>query len=39
MDTNKFIWEPECHIGFKEIVEQEIFVDRVYEKFYLKNKT
>jgi FkbM family methyltransferase len=34
MDTNKFIWEPECHVGFKEIVEQEIFVDRVYEKFF-----
>jgi len=34
MDTSKFIWEPECHEGFREIVEQEIFVDRVYEKFF-----
>lgn len=34
MDTNKFIWQPECHARFREIVEQEIFVDKVYEKFF-----
>ena len=34
MDTSKFIWEPECHEGFKEIVEKEIFIDKVYEKYF-----
>lgn len=34
MDLNKFIWEPECHEGFKEIVEKEIFIDRIYERYF-----
>ena len=34
MDTSKFIWEPECHEGFKEIVEKEIFIDKVYERYF-----
>ena len=34
MDTSKFIWEPECHEGFKEIVEKEIFIDIVYERYF-----
>lgn len=34
MDISKFIWEPECHKGFKEIVEKEIFIDKVYERFF-----
>ena len=34
MGTSKFIWEPECHERFREIVEQEIFSDKVYEKFF-----
>jgi FkbM family methyltransferase len=34
MDTSKFIWEPECHEGFKEIVEREIFIDKVYERYF-----
>ncbi len=34
MNSEHFIWEPECHESFKEIVEKEIFLDKVYEKFF-----
>ena len=29
-----FIWQPECYPGFRETVEKEIFVDRIYEKYF-----
>jgi len=29
-----FIWQPECYPGFREMVEREIFVDRIYEKYF-----
>ena len=28
-----FIWQPECYPGFREIVEKEIFIDKIYNKF------
>jgi len=34
MNTENFIWEPACYEGFKETVEQEIFVDKIYERFF-----
>jgi FkbM family methyltransferase len=34
MNTDNFIWEPTCYEGFKETVEQEIFVDKIYEKYF-----
>jgi len=34
MNTSKFIWEPECHIDFKKIVEKEIFIDKIYERYF-----
>jgi FkbM family methyltransferase len=34
MNTENFIWEPTCYEGFKETVEQEIFVDKIYEKYF-----
>jgi FkbM family methyltransferase len=34
MNTENFIWEPACYEGFKETVEQEIFVDKIYEKYF-----
>jgi FkbM family methyltransferase len=34
MNTENFIWEPACYNGFKETVEQEIFVDKIYERFF-----
>jgi FkbM family methyltransferase len=34
MNTENFIWEPACYEGFKEIVEQEIFVDKIYERYF-----
>lgn len=30
----KFIWTPECYPGFRETVEKEIFVDKIYTKFH-----
>jgi len=29
-----FIWEPSCYDGFKETIIQEIFEDRIYEKYF-----
>jgi FkbM family methyltransferase len=29
-----FIWEPSCYDGFRETVEKEIFVDKIYEKYF-----
>jgi len=34
MNLENFIWEPQLHKNFKEIVEKEIFIDRTYEKFF-----
>jgi FkbM family methyltransferase len=34
MSIENFIWEPKCYDGFRETVEQEIFVDRIYERFF-----
>jgi len=34
MNTENFIWEPSCYEGFKETVEQEIFVDKIYERYF-----
>jgi hypothetical protein len=34
MNTENFIWEPACYEGFKETVEQEIFIDKIYEKYF-----
>ena len=34
MNTENFIWEPTCYEGFKETVEQEIFVDKIYERYF-----
>jgi FkbM family methyltransferase len=31
---SNFIWTPECYPGFKETVEKEIFVDKIYTKFF-----
>jgi len=30
----KFIWTPECYPGFRETIEKEIFVDKIYTKFH-----
>jgi FkbM family methyltransferase len=30
----EFLWEPECYPGFREHVEKEIFVDRIYERYF-----
>lgn len=27
-----FIWEPKCYEGFRETVEKEIFIDKIYER-------
>jgi len=29
-----FIWQPECYPGFRETVEKEIFIDRMYERYF-----
>lgn len=34
MNLENFIWEPECYEGFKETVYKEIFVEKIYEKFF-----
>lgn len=34
MNYDKFIWEPKCYDGFKETVTKEIFVDRIYERYF-----
>ena len=32
MNLNQFVWEPKCYDGFRETVEREIFVDKIYER-------
>ena len=32
MNLNQFVWEPKCYDGFRETVEKEIFVDKIYER-------
>jgi FkbM family methyltransferase len=34
MNLENFIWEPKCYDGFKETVQQEIFVDKIYERMF-----
>jgi len=34
MNSENFIWEPKCYDGFRETVEKEIFVDKIYERFF-----
>lgn len=34
MNLEKFIWEPKCYDGFKETVTKEIFVDKIYERYF-----
>lgn len=34
MNLEKFIWEPVCYEGFKETIIQEIFEDKIYEKYF-----
>jgi FkbM family methyltransferase len=34
MNTENFIWEPACYDGFRETVEKEIFVDKIYERCF-----
>ena len=32
MNLTQFVWEPKCYDGFRETVEKEIFVDKIYER-------
>jgi FkbM family methyltransferase len=32
MNLDEFIWEPKCYDGFRKTVEQEIFIDKIYER-------
>jgi FkbM family methyltransferase len=34
MNYENFLWEPKCYDGFKETMIQEIFVDKIYEKYF-----
>jgi len=34
MKLEEFVWEPKCYEGFKETVEQEIFIDKIYERVF-----
>jgi FkbM family methyltransferase len=34
MNHDKFIWEPKCYDGFQETVTKEIFIDKIYEKYF-----
>lgn len=34
MNYDNFIWEPKCYEGFQETVIKEIFVDKIYERFF-----
>jgi FkbM family methyltransferase len=34
MNLKEFIWEPKCYDGFRETVEQEIFIDKIYERVF-----
>ena len=32
MNLGQFVWEPKCYDGFRETVEKEIFLDKIYER-------
>lgn len=32
MNLDQFVWYPKCYDGFRETIEREIFVDKVYER-------
>ena len=34
MNIENFVWEPKCYEGFRETVEKEIFVDKIYERLF-----
>jgi FkbM family methyltransferase len=34
MNLENFVWEPKCYDGFKETVEKEIFIDKIYERMF-----
>jgi FkbM family methyltransferase len=34
MNLEEFVWEPKCYEGFKETVEKEIFIDKIYERVF-----
>lgn len=34
MNLENFVWEPKCYDGFKETVEREIFIDKIYERMF-----
>jgi FkbM family methyltransferase len=34
MKLENFVWEPKCYDGFKETVEKEIFIDKIYERIF-----
>ena len=34
MNLNNFIWEPKCYEGFEETVTREVFVEKIYEKYF-----
>lgn len=34
MNLDNFLWEPSCYDGFKETIIQEIFVDKIYERYF-----
>jgi FkbM family methyltransferase len=34
MILNDFIWTPKCYEGFEDIVKKEIFIDKLYTKFF-----
>ena len=34
MNLENFVWEPKCYEGFRETVEKEILVDKIYERFF-----
>jgi FkbM family methyltransferase len=34
MNLEEFVWGPKCYDGFKETVEKEIFIDKIYERVF-----
>lgn len=34
MNYDKFIWEPKCYDGFQETVTREVFIDKIYERYF-----
>ena len=34
MNLEEFVWDPKCYEGFKETVEKEIFIDKIYERVF-----